>query len=328
MKMLQTQQPLVHIRTPTYKRGDALRRCLQSMVDQTWQNWVCDVYDDDPAQSGRKVVQGLGDARVHYNANVPQKFASRNIDACFSRDNPHDAQYFCVVEDDNLILPDFIRDNIRICNDHNVQIVFRNQLIEYASGTDHARLSETGILEEKYREGTYDPATFRLSLLADIGVSNGGLFWGSDAVTDLEIGVDCTATLQEYMRTYAITEPIYVALHPLAIWAENGKDTTRDLGNATSYLRRELDLKRAIQKLQRNAWRRGHTADFIKTDRFAFDPEKRATGLVKALISLNTGNALGLYQKLRLLARGLLIQTVGRTDDSLDHFIERHNGQI
>ncbi len=39
---------LVHIRTPTYKRPAALKRALQSMIAQTWENWVCDVYDDDP----------------------------------------------------------------------------------------------------------------------------------------------------------------------------------------------------------------------------------------------------------------------------------------
>ncbi|WP_208347732.1 glycosyltransferase [Pseudaestuariivita rosea] len=317
-------KPLVHIRTPTYKRPVALKRCLQSLIDQTWDHWVCDVYDDDPEQSAATVVQDLGDDRIRYTPNQPQKFASKNIDGCFSRANPHGAQYFCSVEDDNLILPRFIEDNIRICREYGVELVFRNQLIEHDSGTEKARFSDQGILEEKFREGVYDPDLFRLSILADIGVSNGGMFWSDNAKTDLEIGVNCTATLQEYMRTYAICEPIYVALEPLAVWAENGEQTTRDLGNAASYLRRELDLKRAIQKLQRKAWQRGGKPDpqhFISTDEFAFDPSLRATGLVKGLISFKTGPALGLRRKLELIARGLLIQVVGRTEPDLDRFI-------
>ncbi|MGV8954112.1 MAG: glycosyltransferase family 2 protein, partial [Cypionkella sp.] len=88
------QPDLVHFRTPTYKRPEALRRALQSMIDQSSADWVCDVYDDDAAQSGRAVVASLGDPRIRYVPNKPQLFASRNIDHCFSADNPHGAEFF------------------------------------------------------------------------------------------------------------------------------------------------------------------------------------------------------------------------------------------
>ena len=133
---------LVHIRTPTYKRPAALRRALQSMIDQTWPLWVCDVFDDDAEESGRAVVESLGDARIRYRANSPQLFASRNIDQCFSALNPHRAEYFCVVEDDNFILPDFCAANIALMQEQGVEIVLRNQLIEHASGTTGARVGD------------------------------------------------------------------------------------------------------------------------------------------------------------------------------------------
>lgn len=322
--MHDTTEPLTHIRTPTYRRPAELKRCLESLLAQSRGNWVCDVYDDDPAGSGLSVVQDIGDPRIRHNQNDPQLFASKNIDQCFTSRNPRGADYFCVVEDDNYILPGFIEDNIRICHEHRVEIVFRNQLIEFASGTADARLSDFGILDRKLNEGRYDPDMFRLSLVADIGVSNGGLFWSRNAATDMEIGHECSATLQEYLRTYAISDAIFVAMEPLAVWAENGDATTRDLGAGAGYYRSELNLKRSIRILQRKAWARAkqdETAGFLENPVFAYAQAVRARGLVKSHIMLNVGRALPLSEKVWLAYRGTLIRLLGRPEPGLRFFL-------
>lgn len=316
---------LVHVRTPTYKRPDALRRCLESLISQSWEHWVCDVYDDDGEASGLRVVAEIGDARIAYHRNQPQKFASKNIDQCFSRRNPHGARYFCVVEDDNAILPTFMAENIAICRRNGAKIVFRNQFVEFDSGTPKAKLSSFGILDEMFKEGFYEPEEFRLSLLPGIGISNGGVFWASDARSELEIGYECTATLQEYMRTFSIDDRIYVAMEPLAVWAHNGEQTTRNLGIGASYLKRELDLKRAVQVLQNEAWRLAREPEkraFLSSDRFAYEPRLRAQGLVKGLISASVNGTLGPREKLALIARGLLIRFGGRLTDDFRQFVE------
>jgi hypothetical protein len=316
---------LVHIRTPTYKRPTALKRALESMIGQTWQRWVCDVYDDDPAQSGRAVCEALDDPRIRYTHNVPQLFASRNIDACFTARNPHDADYFCVVEDDNFILPDFCAENIALCRKHDVEIVLRNQLIELASGTERARLSEHGVLDELFREGLYEAVQFRLSLLIGIGVSNGGMFWSRSTRSQLEIAYGCTATLQEYLRTYAIAEPVYVAMKPLAVWAENAEQTTRNAELKSSYLRREFDLKRSVQALQRQAWH-AQRAGFLTNPLFAASPAVRTGGMIKALLAPAGGQHLSAGASLRLLARGLAIRTLGRVTPEFSRFLRAHAG--
>ncbi len=327
--MSRTPQPKVHVRTPTFKRDKALNRCLESLRAQTWKNWVCDVYDDDPDGSGRATCEAIGDERIRYHRNARQKFASKNIDGCFTADNPHDADYFFVLEDDNLVFPEFIEENIRVCRENGVKLVLRNQLIEFASGTPGARLSRFGIFDNKYFEKTYEPDEFRLSLIAGIGTSNGGLFWSRLARSKLEIGFDCTATLQEYMRTFSIADPIYVALDPLAVWAQNAEQTMRDMGNTTSFLRRELDLKRAIQILQQNAWKlaaKDKRSKFLKSQIFAYSDQSRATGLMKSLISRKVGRALTLSRKAELLARGILIRTAGRPSPDLFDFISSRTG--
>ena len=131
--MMIDTQPLVHIRTPTYRRPKALRRCLESLQAQTASRWICDVYDDCPEGSAQEVIAELDDPRIRFQHNRQQLFASKNIDSCFTKQNPHEADYFFVLEDDNYVLPDFITNNIALCVQHQVNILFRNQLVEFNS---------------------------------------------------------------------------------------------------------------------------------------------------------------------------------------------------
>ncbi len=322
-------QPLVHVRTPTYKRPEALRRCLETLQSQTWTNWICEVYDDCPEGSADSVVAALNDPRIRFHHNRPQLFASKNIDQCFSKRNPHDAAYFFVLEDDNYVLPTFMSDNIALCEEQGVNILFRNQLVEFDSGTDTANVSTNGILDDKLTGGLYDPNLFRLCLMADIGVSNGGLFWSRDAATDLEIHYECSSTLQEYMRTFAVCEPIYVAMEPLAVWAENGEETTRDFGSKAGYFKRELTLKRSVGILQRKAWALARAADrkqFLTDPVFRYPEWQRATGLVKSHTQLRVGQSLKLVEVARLAFRGAMIRLIGKADPSVLRFISARAG--
>ncbi|GLQ57970.1 glycosyltransferase family 2 protein [Devosia nitrariae] len=327
--MTERNAGLVHVRTPTYKRPEALKRALGSLIAQTWTNWVCDVYDDDPTGAGKAAVEALADPRIHYNHNSPQRFASKNINQCFTAANPRSADYFCVVEDDNYILPTFFAENIALCRQEGVEILLRNQFIEHASGTTEAHLSQGGLLDRLYVDGLYQSEDFRQSLLIGIGVSNGGLFWSRDTKCRLEIEYSTTATLQEYMRTFSICEPIYVAMTPLAVWAENAEQTTRNAELKASYLRRELDLKRSVQALQRAVWRRmsrQRRQQFLTDHRFAGDPTARARILAKALLLPGLGGKLDRREALRLRARGFAIRTLGRLAPDFSAFVRSRLG--
>ncbi len=320
------KQTMVHVRVPTFQRPEQLRRALEGLQNQTEPNWICDVYDDDPSCSSERVVTDLRDARINYHANRQNLLASKNIDQCFTKANPHHAQFFCVLEDDNQLLPTHLEDNIRVIEREGVEIVMRNQLVEYASGTEDAHLSDTGLLESKFDEGIYSPERFHLALLADMGASNGGLFWSNRAVSDLEIKVTTSATLQEYLRTFAIVEPVYVAMTPTAVWAENGTNTTRDLGSAAGWFRRELALKRSVQVLQRLVWNKADDAaqsDFVQGNGFRYPASMRAAGLVKSHTRLFVSQALSPSETLRLALRGTLIRIAGRPEPGLSEFLKR-----
>lgn len=314
----------VHVRTPTYRRPELLKRALQSLQSQTWSDWVCDVFDDDPQCSGESVCSGLGDARIHYHANAPQRFASRNIDACFDRSNPHGAEFFFVLEDDNYVFDGFIAENIALSRRESVELILRNQVIDYDLTGKGREVSAFGILERTYREGRQAASDIRLGALSGIGVSNGALFWSVRAKSDLEIGMPCNASLQEYLRTLAISDDAYVALTPLAAWASNGETTTRNLGDRAGYLKRELALKRAIQRVRRRIWETTAPLDrgeLLAGRKLQASPETIAENFAKALIFQATPGARPPLHRVNAILRGLLILIAGRIEPGLEAYI-------
>jgi hypothetical protein len=162
-------------------------------------------------------------------------------------------------------------------------------------------------------------------VLMGIGVSNGGLFWSRKARSLLEIGYPCTATLQEYLRTLSVREPIYVAMTPLAVWAENAGQTTRNAGLPSSEVRRELDLKRSIQALRRMVWRTASPearATYLGNPRFAAPLAVRAEGLARSLIPQGYGGGLAAAERARFLARGIAVAALGRRWTEMDAFLQ------
>lgn len=118
-------------------------------------------------------------------------------------------------------------------------------------------------------------------------------------------------------------------MQPLAVWAENGEQTTRDLGTRPSYLRSELNLKRAVQILQREAWKMaeaGKREDFLETELFSYPPRARARGMVEALITSRVGGLLNAREKIELAGRGWLIRSAGHVSGDFRKFLESRMG--
>ncbi len=314
----------VHVRTPAYRRPALLERSLRSLLSQSWTDWVCDVFDDDPDQGARAVCARLADPRIRYSPNTPQRFASKNIDSCFSAENPHHAEFFFVLEDDNYVFDKFIAENIALCRDQAVEVVLRNQVVDYDLTGAGRNVSDFGILESTYRDGRQSAETIRLGAIAGIGVSNGALFWSVRAKTRFEIGSPCNASLQEYLRTLAIADDCYVALTPLAAWAANGEQTTRNLGDRAGYLKRELDLKHAIQQVRRRIWRLTGPSgrrDLLDGRALAAKPAVVAENLAKALILAAVAGAKAPIRHPQSIVRGVVIALAGRTDRSVARYI-------
>ena len=248
--------PLALVRTPTYRRPAFLRRAISCVQAQSHQDWVCEVRDDCPDASGRAVVEDVGDQRVRYVHNQPQKFMCRNLDDCFLKENPYKADFFCMLEDDNQFRPEFLARGLEIIEQEGVTICMLNQVIEQNAGTSLAVIGTSGIFDGCYDERVYQPEEIHLAMFGAIGVSNGAMVWSGNIRQSLAIVVDTVPTLEEYLRNCRVAEPMYVCREHLAVWATNETATTRNLGLGKQRLRRELDLKASITSVQRSIWAR------------------------------------------------------------------------
>ena len=210
-------------------------RCLQA---QTLEEWICEVRDDCPDGSARAVVEQLGDPRIHYVGNKPQKFMVRNLDDCFLRENAYGADYFFMLEDDNQVRPEIMARGAEIIEQAGVTICQLNQVIEHRGVAGEGRIDDTGVFDELYAERVHAPEERHLGMFGAVGISNGALFWSRHIRRELALGIETLPTLEEYLRTRLVGEPIYISREKLAVWSKDEELTQRNAGVGKSWLRR------------------------------------------------------------------------------------------
>jgi len=113
------------------------------------------------------------------------------------------------------------------------------------------------------------------------------------------------------------------------VWAENASQTTRNAELGGGYWRRELDLKRQVQALQRVVWEcasRETRILFLSGANFAPPAALRARALAKALIGYRP-TELAPAAALESALRGIAIRLFGRLAPEFRPFIESRTAQ-
>jgi glycosyltransferase involved in cell wall biosynthesis len=80
----QVSEPAVAVNIPCYRQLDHLRRCMQSVLTQTLQDFEVTLLDDGAADEYRDYVAALGDPRVRYQRNPVRLGAMRNMFAAIT----------------------------------------------------------------------------------------------------------------------------------------------------------------------------------------------------------------------------------------------------
>lgn len=97
-------EPLVSIIMPTFNRAYVIAEGIQSVIDQSWQNWELIVCDDGSFDKTAKVVQQFGDPRIRYLPLEKSNGAiARNFGIRFSR-----GEYITFLDSDNIWHPLFL----------------------------------------------------------------------------------------------------------------------------------------------------------------------------------------------------------------------------
>jgi glycosyltransferase involved in cell wall biosynthesis len=240
--MAKISQPVVEVRIPTYKRPQMLGECLDSLLAQTWTDWRAIVFDDSSSREAKPVVEMRGDSRIHYRANPVRFGAAANLNQCFRTASllPGSTFAFCL-EDDNWLYPHAIAANIKIISESGCSIMMRNQDIINRNKAELSPSGETTLGNWFSRTGPVSPLELYARTVFFTGISNGALFWRTDANSNLQDRHEVIdSSLQEYIRCWQISDPVYVALEPAAAYSNPSNITNR-------YYTKDKSFSRALQ---------------------------------------------------------------------------------
>jgi glycosyltransferase involved in cell wall biosynthesis len=233
---------------PTFRRPQLLRRALESVRNQTFDDWRCIVFDDCPAGSAKAIVESIGDKRFEYRRNAVPLGAIGNIDQAF-RSRPYvGGDYACVVEDDNYLLPAHLEAQLETCNRERVPISFSAQYVEAIETP-----GEPGVLTDDrtiawiYPEGRHTWREMLPGVLFSHAFSNGSVFWNLRCRSDFEIGlVTRHPGVQETLRMLRLRDDVHVSHLATSVWRSND---SRDSYVSRAARRRWLEVMSRLQKL-------------------------------------------------------------------------------
>jgi glycosyltransferase involved in cell wall biosynthesis len=110
---------------PTFRRPQLLQRAVDSLLQQTFQDWVCELHNDDPRDAyPAEFIRRIGDARITLVTHAQNLGAVRTFNLFFkSIAEP----FFSLLEDDNWWEPEFLQTMISLMSlQPGVQIGWAN----------------------------------------------------------------------------------------------------------------------------------------------------------------------------------------------------------
>lgn len=112
----------VTVLIPTYKRPEKLKRAVESIQNQSYQDFVIVISDNASGDETENIVYSLikGDTRIKYFKQSLNIGMNPNFNFLVSK---VDTPFFCLLTDDDYYLPNFLEDSISFFNKYP-QIMF------------------------------------------------------------------------------------------------------------------------------------------------------------------------------------------------------------
>ncbi|MEO5783650.1 MAG: glycosyltransferase family 2 protein [Ginsengibacter sp.] len=148
--MFQNEKPWVSFCMSTYKRPELLKKQLNSLSLQTFTNFEVVVSDNDPENSGRKIVQDLNDPRFKYFGNGVNLGMMQSFNLSIDR---ADADFIVMITDDDPVEKNFLSDIYNIYKQNNTYGLYAGFL---RNNTSPEKIEY--IKPEKFAEEILDPA--------------------------------------------------------------------------------------------------------------------------------------------------------------------------
>lgn len=116
-----TQNPLVSIVLPTYKRAHLLPDAIRNILDQAYTNFELIIVDDNSPDNTQEVVASFTDPRLRYVRNEPNLKLPRALNRGFSLAQ---GEFVTWTSDDNLFAPTAIQRMVDELNTGECQLVY------------------------------------------------------------------------------------------------------------------------------------------------------------------------------------------------------------
>ena len=217
---------LVECRVPAYDRPELLARALRSLQAQTHREWVAIVLDDSREQSGRAVVDSIGDPRIRYSHNAGRLGSTGNLNQAFTPQPLADGEFAFILEDDNAITPDFISTALHRIGECGFDVVSLNQKCVLADGKG-GFVVQPGAGRAEDSDTVWSDERLILSTFLKPGLPNGCYFWRCNTV-DLRVDERIREPmLQESARQLRVGGDIFLAKEACSLWSALPPDLVR-----------------------------------------------------------------------------------------------------
>lgn len=197
----------------TYKRNHLLKRAIDSLLNQTFANWVCELHNDAPSDSFPETyVKQLNDHRF-ITKNHPENLGgTKSFNLAFAGCTE---KYASILEDDNWWEPTFLSTMISLMdNEPGISIAWSNMKIWRETDNGHWVNTEKTIWNDIMTDQCF---TWPHIKQAMGGLhSNGCMIYRGNEASNYLIPHNCELSIIEPVRERLFKKPMYLVSEALA----------------------------------------------------------------------------------------------------------------
>ncbi|MCX6030226.1 MAG: glycosyltransferase family 2 protein [Chloroflexi bacterium] len=114
-------KPLVTVIIPTYNRADLLCEAVQSVLDQTYQDFAILISDNASSDNTAEAVACFGDPRIHYHRRPANVGMKENFRLAIAQ---AETEFVATLPDDDLYLPEHLQSGLDALASHPQAIYY------------------------------------------------------------------------------------------------------------------------------------------------------------------------------------------------------------
>ena len=240
--VMEPRAPLVSINIPCYHNLEQARRCVDSVLGQTFGDFVLTLFDDGASDEYRDYVLALGDPRVQYHRNPSRLGSMRNM---FQTIVAGSGTYTLAFHEDDLLGRHFLATAVGVLEAHPSCGFVAAELREFTAEPSAAQLA--AVPGDPAFDLFASPADFVRAILGGGEPMFGSVVYRREALAGVAAEHDAYGTLADRPFLLAIMARWSAAVlrDPLA-WYRHHPDGARHQGMHADHIVRLFTLYRSF----------------------------------------------------------------------------------